>query len=119
MVFILICFLSMRDVFTLHTLFSLIAHSSDSPGETTNSGSVTALHGGNVTLKCECADQGNPSGEYKWRTPDGNREGQVLFLDNLNINTDEGQYECYVKNTVEEGPSSSLVLTLHCETFVF
>lgn len=99
--------------------FLFCSNPTDPPGDSTNTGDITALLGWNVTLSCECDDLGYPPGVFKWRTPNGEKDGQILTLENLDINTDEGLYECWVENFVSSGLPSSQTLTINCTLSLF
>lgn len=91
----------------------------DQPDPTSSGGDKTGVAGGSVTLSCSCPDRGYPAGSYKWGTPkegtkDTGSTGQ-LTIDELSVNTDDGEYTCYVENSVDAGTSATVTLTVHSE----
>ncbi|ELT87565.1 hypothetical protein CAPTEDRAFT_190871, partial [Capitella teleta] len=84
------------------------------PGAASLQGDSTAVAGDDVTLMCSTDDRGNPEGTYKWKKPNGDTQtGKNLNIENLNVDGDEGNYECYVENDVAQGTSATHTLTVN------
>ncbi|ELU07091.1 hypothetical protein CAPTEDRAFT_206732, partial [Capitella teleta] len=83
------------------------------PGAASIQGDSNVVAGDDVTLTCS-ADRGNPEGTYKWKKPNGGtQDGKNLNIENLNVDDDEGDYECYVENDVAQGTSATHTLTVN------
>ncbi|ELT91319.1 hypothetical protein CAPTEDRAFT_227099 [Capitella teleta] len=86
----------------------------NAPGDASIQGYIFAMAGDDVTLTCSVDDRGNPPGTYKWKKPNGGtQDGKNLNIENLNVDEDEGEYECYVENEVAQGTSATHALTVN------
>uniref|UniRef100_X1ZS64 Ig-like domain-containing protein n=1 Tax=Capitella teleta TaxID=283909 RepID=X1ZS64_CAPTE len=87
----------------------------DAPGDASIDGDSSAVAGDDViTLVCLTDDRGNPEGTYKWKKPNGGtQDGKNLDIENLNVDEDDGEYECYVENDVAQGTSATHTLTVN------
>ncbi|ELT86993.1 hypothetical protein CAPTEDRAFT_200751, partial [Capitella teleta] len=85
------------------------------PGDASIDGDSSAVAGDDViTLVCSTDDRGNPEGTYYWKKPNGDTQtGKNLNIENLNVDEDEGDYECYVENDVAQGTSATHTLTVN------
>ncbi|ELU18137.1 hypothetical protein CAPTEDRAFT_229386 [Capitella teleta] len=85
------------------------------PGAASIQGDSSAVAGDDViTLVCSTDDRGNPQGTYYWKKPNGGTQtGKNLNIENLNVDEDEGEYECYVENDVAQGTSATHTLTVN------
>jgi hypothetical protein len=89
---------------------------SDAPSAASIQGDSTVVAGDDVTLTCSTDDRGNPEGTFKWKKPNGRtQDGKNLKIENLNVDEDEGDYECYVENDVAQGTSATHALTVNSE----
>ncbi|ELU16509.1 hypothetical protein CAPTEDRAFT_185471 [Capitella teleta] len=86
----------------------------DTPGAASIEGNSNVVAGDDVTLTCSADYLGNPEGIYKWKKPNGRtQDGENLNIENVNVNEDEGDYECYVENDVAQGTSATHTLTVN------
>ncbi|ELU18147.1 hypothetical protein CAPTEDRAFT_229391 [Capitella teleta] len=84
------------------------------PGAASIQGDGNVVAGDDITLTCSTVDRGNPEGTYKWKKPNrGTQDGKNLNIENLNVDGDEGNYECYVENDVAQGTSATHTLTVN------
>ncbi|ELU13359.1 hypothetical protein CAPTEDRAFT_186033 [Capitella teleta] len=84
------------------------------PGAASIQGNLAVMAGNEVTLTCSAKDLGNPQGIFKWKKPNGGTLSvKTLTIENLNVDDDEGDYECYVENDVAQGASVIHTLTVN------
>ncbi|ELU06517.1 hypothetical protein CAPTEDRAFT_211330 [Capitella teleta] len=84
------------------------------PGGVSIQGESVVVAGDDVTFACSAEDHGNPLGIFKWKNPHGGRAfGATLTIDNLTVDDDDGDYECYVENYVAQGASAIHTLSVN------
>ncbi|ELU11669.1 hypothetical protein CAPTEDRAFT_209016 [Capitella teleta] len=91
-----------------------VMHVRYAPGDASIDGDSAVVAGDGVTLTCSTKDHGNPQGIFKWKKPNGRiKTEKYLTIENLNVDEDDGDYECYVENDVAQGTSATHTLTVH------